>query len=97
MDEPDFLPPPEEEHPEKLRKKWEAEDFEDEIEGKKVAPCPHCGKWITKRSFDCIYCGKRVFQESGPLGRMAAWIANGRIIWLILGLMLILMLVHLRF
>ena len=89
MDEPDFLPPPEEEQPEKLRKKWEEEDFQDEFEGKQVKRCPHCSKWIEKRSFSCLYCGQRIFQESGPIGRMARWIADGKILWLVLALIIL--------
>ena len=96
-DEDDFGIPDEEEPPEKLRRKWEAEEFEDEFAGKQTVPCPHCGKLIEKKSFSCIYCGERVFTDSGLLGRIAKWISGGKFfIVLALALVLIMMFVMVR-
>lgn len=78
----------EEEHPETLRKKWEKEDFEEEFSGKRYLPCPHCGKPIEKKSFSCLYCGERVFTDSGPLGILARWILKGK--WWIFAFLLML-------
>ncbi len=98
MSDEDFQIPEEEEHPEKLRKKWEAEEFEEEFQEKGLKPCPHCAKWISRKSFSCIYCGGRVFHESGLLGRMAYWAASGRVLWVLAALLIfVLAMVMVRF
>ncbi|MDP3920992.1 MAG: hypothetical protein Q8R76_09355 [Candidatus Omnitrophota bacterium] len=70
----------EEEEPESLRKKWEAE------ESRPLADisCRHCGQPIKENSFSCLYCGERVFDDSGPIGKLAKWIKDGRLILIIL-------------
>jgi hypothetical protein len=97
-DEEDFLPPPDEEHPESLRKKWEAEDLEDRQGENAMRACRHCGKMIVKKSFSCIYCGNRVFTESGLLGRLAHWLSEtGWLVFIGIGLAVILALSVLGF
>lgn len=76
----DFDDQEEEQEPESLRKKWEAEAFEEEIFEKSFKDCPHCAKKIEAKSFSCLYCGERVFQDSGFLGK---WIKyKTHILWL---------------
>ncbi len=50
--------------PEKLQKKW---DREESAESPAVT-CPECGKRVPATSFQCLYCGFRIFQDSGLLG-----------------------------
>ena len=96
-DEDDFEEIPEEEQPEKLRQKWSAEEFEDEFGGRRMRPCPHCGKWIDKKSFSCIYCTSTVFEDSGFLGRMVSWVKNGRFFILIILAIFVLLFVMVKF
>ncbi len=65
---------PEEEAPEKLRKKWDSE----ELEEKPAVTCPACKKRVPADSFRCIYCGERVFKDSGLLGKILKWVRFGR-------------------
>lgn len=74
----DFKEIPDEEVPESLKKKWEREDFEREVEEKSFRPCEHCSKLIEPGSFSCIYCGERVFWDSGLLGGIMKTIARQR-------------------
>ncbi len=92
-DEMDFLPVPEEVPPENLRKKWEKEEFA----GKETVQCRHCGKWVPKENMTCLYCREKIFYESGPLGRMAQLLAEGKLLWIRLALVIILGLVMMRF
>jgi len=84
----DFHPIPEEEEPERLRKKWESEELEEQLSGKRMKTCPHCGESVERKSFFCLYCGERVFEESGLLGRLGKWIRDGRFL-LVIALILI--------
>ena len=79
MEEEDFLPPPDEEEPESLRKKWEDE----ESRPRRDIECRHCGQPIEENSFSCLYCGERIFDDSGPIGKLAKWIKEGRFILVI--------------
>ncbi len=95
-DESDFAEVPEEEQPEKLRRKWESEDFQDEFEGRQTVPCSHCGKWIERRSLTCLYCGEKVFYETGALGRIVGWLSNGKYFWILAALIAIIAFVMIR-
>ncbi len=64
-DEPDFLPPKEEEVPARLAKKW---DDREKREG--VMTCPACQKQILAASSFCAYCGDTL-DKSGRLWKMA--------------------------
>jgi hypothetical protein len=57
-----------EEAPESLRSRWEKEEFHESLDGKHFLDCPHCRMKIDAKSFSCLYCGNRVFQDSGFLG-----------------------------
>ena len=74
----DFEETPDEEIPDKLKKKWEKEDFENEVREKTFKLCPHCAKLIEPEAFSCIYCGERVFWDSGLLGGIMKTIAHQR-------------------
>lgn len=74
----DFGEVPDEEIPDHLRKKWEREDLENEVREKTFKPCTHCSKLIEPNSFTCIYCGERVFWDSGLLGGIMKTIAQQR-------------------
>lgn len=78
MDDKNFNEIPDEEVPEKLRRKWDREDYESEVLEKNFKPCPHCSKLIEPRSFSCIYCGERVFWDSGLLGGMLKHMTSQR-------------------
>ena len=78
----------EEEEPPKLGDKWNRESLEPQNYG----PCSHCGKWIDKKSFQCLYCGERVFEDSGFLGRILIYFKGDKA-WT--GLFLALMLIFL--
>lgn len=69
-----------EEEPERLRRKWDAEE---QLE---IAPrqCSHCGKFVAGDSFFCMYCGERVFTESGVLGRLQQLLKQGQLVWIVL-------------
>lgn len=82
-DDYDFLPQREEEEPESLRRKWQEEESGES--GFKV--CAHCGQPLEKNAFFCLYCGERVFNESGPIGKLALWLKKG---WLSVVLLLVL-------
>jgi len=74
----------EEMEPESLRKKWEAEEFDEQLKGKQMIDCRHCGKPIDQKSFSCLYCGERIITDSGPLGRFAHWIKEGQGIFILI-------------
>lgn len=78
-EEPDFSEVPDEEPPEHLRKKWEAEEIEDQSQDERIMACPHCGKWIQKKSFSCLYCSETVFYRSGLLGNIISFIKGKQI------------------
>ncbi len=82
----DFEPVPDEQEPESLRRKWDAEEIEDMVCVKQMKTCPHCGKPIEAKSFSCLYCGTRVFSDSGPIGKLGHWISEGKFVLVILGL-----------
>lgn len=73
---------PEEGEPERLRKKWDAEE-QMEIPPRK---CAHCGKYVAGDSFFCLYCGERVFEESGSLGRLLRFAKQGQLAWVVLAI-----------
>lgn len=68
MSPDDFEDIPDEEIPESLQKKWDNEDFESEMLEKKFVYCPQCKKRTPAKVFSCLYCGTRVFYNSGLLG-----------------------------
>lgn len=57
---------PDEEEPERLKRRWDREEGEPSEE----IPCPSCGAPIGKASFYCLFCGERVFEDSGFLGAL---------------------------
>ena len=65
-DELDFLPPKDEDVPERLAKKW---DEREKREG--LMTCPSCKKQILAASSFCAYCGDAL-DRSGRLWKMAA-------------------------
>jgi hypothetical protein len=75
-----------EEEPESLRKKWEAEEISEFTGGKSFRPCPHCGQRIETKSFFCLYCGQRVFSDSGLLGKLNHGVSTGKFKLVVLGL-----------
>lgn len=70
----------EEQEPESLRKKWEEEDSRELLPQK----CGTCGQDVPGDSFFCLFCGERVFEKSGFLGRLAFWMKRGHMIWIVL-------------
>lgn len=62
---------PEESEPENLKRKWEADELEEAVRGKRQTTCSGCGHEVDASSLACLFCGARVFQESGFLGRLA--------------------------
>ncbi len=62
---------PEESEPENLKRKWEADELEEAVRGTRRTNCPGCGHEVDASSLTCLFCGARVFQESGFLGRLA--------------------------
>ncbi len=89
----DFGEIPDEEVPDKLQKKWENEDFESEILEKNFKPCPYCGKFIEPRSFSCLYCGTRVFWDSGLLGGIRKHLAQQKTLLYIFLLVIVVILI----
>ena len=75
----DFEEFEEEEAPDHLKNKWDSEAYE--VIGS--VPCPHCGQPIEKQSFACLFCGERVFENSGLLGQLAVWFKNGGAFWVL--------------
>jgi hypothetical protein len=69
-DEPKDWEIEDEEPPEKLKRKW----FEDSLSFKETVECPFCRKWVSKESLACVYCGRRVFSDSGLLGNLVSWV-----------------------
>ena len=59
-----------EEPPEKLQRKWN----EEELSSKETVVCPACRKRVPRENLTCIFCGARVFQDSGFLGKILAWL-----------------------
>jgi len=82
-DDEEFFEIPDEEEPEKLRKKWEAEELEKSVSGKQSIACPHCQKTIQADSFSCLYCGERVFEQSGPIGWLATALRSGWLLFVV--------------
>jgi|GEM_PF-2789900 len=65
-DELDFLPPQDEDVPDRLAKKW------DEREKRKgLTTCPRCKKQILATSSFCAYCGDTL-DDAGRLWKIAA-------------------------
>lgn len=56
--------------PDKLRRKWDKEESEEPA----AIPCPFCKKRVPGSSFFCMYCGNRIFEDSGILGRILMWV-----------------------
>ena len=69
----------EEQEPESLRKKWDEED----LRGLAPQKCEACGHDVAGDSFFCLFCGERVFEKSGPLGRLVFWTKRGGMIWVV--------------
>ena len=63
----------EESPPEKLRKKWDKDDLLE-----KMVECPACKKRQPQRSLNCLFCGARIFEDSGLLGKILKWIRGKR-------------------
>ena len=64
---------PEEEVPEKLERKWgreSASSFQEPL------ICPSCKKDLPRDSVVCLFCGTRVFHDSGLLGKLLRWFKN---------------------
>lgn len=57
--------------PKSLNEKWRKEETM-----RALRVCPQCRKKIRKDSFECGYCGCRVFTDSGLIGRCAAFFAS---------------------
>jgi hypothetical protein len=87
-DEPDYEAE-EEKSPERLKRKWDIEDLEEEIGGKKTIECPHCGKLIDQRSLVCLFCEKKVYFDSGFLGRLARIFIDGKWVFIIVAIMIV--------
>jgi len=87
MNDEDYLPA-EEEEPESLKRKWDADDLREQVEGKAWTTCPHCGKPLERSSFFCLYCGEKAMHDSGLLGKMGHWIRNG---WLFIVFVIVLL------
>ncbi|MFA6599477.1 MAG: hypothetical protein WC352_06545 [Candidatus Omnitrophota bacterium] len=64
----------EEEVPEKLQARWDRE----EAGGKGSVCCPACGREVPGDTFSCLYCGERVFEDSGLLGKILKWLRGWR-------------------
>jgi hypothetical protein len=82
----------EEEEPERLRKKWTAEEAAANPSEVLRKSCPHCGQLVDQTSFFCLHCGERVFSDSGFLGMLLVRFIKGRagiFLVLIIGLILI--------
>lgn len=61
----------EEETPqENLKRKW----VEREYFGKKTVDCPSCRKEVPAESLSCLFCGARIFHDSGLLGKILKWV-----------------------
>ncbi len=84
MEWDDEFEPQDEQEPESLRKKWDAEEIEELTSGKKQFPCPSCRQMIDSKSFSCLYCGQRVFHDSGLIGKFGKYITGGHWSFLIL-------------
>jgi len=69
---------PDEREPEALRRKWQEEEYARDKSA--MQACRHCGQPIAADSFSCLYCGDRVFEKSGLLGRMNYFVRSNRII-----------------
>ncbi len=59
--------------PDRLQKKWDRDEYEE------LPPvqCPACKKRVPADTFRCLYCGQRVFKDSGLLGRILKWFRGG--------------------
>ena len=71
-DEPKDWEIEEEEPPEKLKRKW---DWEERTE-RKAIPCPKCKKYVPEDSLTCLFCGAKVFRDSGFLGKFLKWLTG---------------------
>ena len=74
----------EEQEPEALKRKWDAEDASN------CAPqiCKSCGHEVAGDAFFCLFCGERVFEKSGLLGKIVFFMKQGYLIWIVLVLVL---------
>jgi len=95
MQDEDFEPSEEEKVPENLRRKWDDEELEGDFSGKKMIPCRHCGKPVEKNSFSCLYCGQRIFSQSGILGKLGHSITQGTFFFVLLLLIVVLLILFL--
>ncbi len=73
-DPKDWEIPEEGEVPERLQKKWDEEEYKEQP----AVTCPACKKRVSADSFRCLYCGERVFKDSGLLGKILKWFRFGR-------------------
>ncbi len=64
---------PEEEVPEKLERKWSQES---NPSFKETVICPSCKNDLPRDSVVCLFCGTRVFHDSGLLGKLLKWFKN---------------------
>ena len=55
--------------PGKLQDKW----FREELSFKETVTCAACGKELPRETLACLFCGARVFQDSGLLGKILKW------------------------
>ncbi len=55
---------------ERLQRKWDSEEMEE----KPAVTCPGCQKRVPASILRCIYCGHRVFHDSGLLGKILKWV-----------------------
>lgn len=63
---------PEETPPEKLQRKWVKRDYFE----KKTVVCPSCQNEVPADNLNCLFCGERVCEDSGLLGKLLAGFKN---------------------
>ena len=56
--------------PGRLQDKW----FRRELSFKETVECPACKKELPRDTVTCLFCGARVFYDSGLLGRLMKWL-----------------------
>ena len=60
----------EEEVPSKsLENKW----FKESLSFKETVTCPSCQKELPRETLTCLFCGAKVFYDSGFLGSFLKW------------------------
>ena len=55
--------------PKELEDKW----FKESLSFRETVTCPSCAKELLLETLTCLFCGAKVFYDSGLLGKLMKW------------------------